>query len=198
MDLMCQPRRARGAVAAAVAVALLVGCSPSTPEDPSEQPPPSVALRVETVSGAGGLDQQTRTDLETAVAEVLSTYVVEAFLGDFPRSEFVQAFGSFTSGAARDAARDIDMLTAARVEDATAMRATRLDAHLSFLVATGEVVGATAAVDLAFEATMPDGSTRPVTLTGRLLLEEADGDWTVFGYDVAMDDGADVSTEVTP
>jgi hypothetical protein len=198
MDRMGQPRRAGSAVAASVVVALLAGCSPDAPEDPSDPPTPSVALRVETVSGAGDLDQQTRTELETEVAEVLSAYVVEAFLGDFPRNEFVQAFGSFTSGAARDAARDIDQLTAARVEDASAVAATSLDARLSFLVAAGDVVGATAAVDLAFDATMPDGSTRPVTLQGRLLLEEDDGDWAVFGYDVALDDGADVPAEVTP
>lgn len=152
---------------------------------------------METVSGAGDLDQEARTALETEVGEVLSEYVVEAFLGDFPRREFVQAFGSFTSGAARRAATDIDQLTAARVQDATAVTATRLDARLSFLVAARDVVGATAAVDFAFDATMADGSTRPVTLRGRLLLEESGGDWAVYGYDVALDDGSGVPSEVT-
>ncbi len=118
-------------------------CSPGaarpTPPDPTSPPQPQPALAVETVSGAGDLAQETRTELETEVGGVLSDYVVEAFLGDFPREEFVQAFGSFTSGAARSAAGDIEQLTAARVQDATAVTATRLDARLSFLVAASDV-----------------------------------------------------------
>lgn len=191
-------RRATCSVATAVAVAVLAGCSPTTPQGPEPPSAPAVALRVETVSGAGDLDQEARTALETEVGEVLSGYVVEAFLGEFPRREFVQAFGSFTSGAARRAATDIDQLTAARVQDATSVTATRLDVRLSVLVASREVVGATAAVDLAFDATMADGSTRPVSLEGRLLLEEADGDWAVYGYDVALDDGSTVASQVSP
>ena len=44
---------------------------------------------------------------------------------------------------------------------------------------------------------MPDGSTRPLSLRGRFLLERADGDWVVYGYDVALDDGSAVASEVT-
>ena len=190
-------RRAACVVSTVLAASLLAGCTPSTPPDPTSPPQPQPALAVETVSGAGDLPQETRTELETEVGGVLSDYVVEAFLGDFPREEFVQAFGSFTSGAARSAAGDIEQLTAARVQDATAVTATRLDARLSFLVAASDVVGATAALDLAFDATMPDGSTRPLSLRGRFLLERADGDWVVYGYDVAFDDGSAVAAEVT-
>jgi hypothetical protein len=183
---------------AALTVLTATGCSPEETGGPPTGSDQSVALRVETVSGADDLDQQARTEMETAVGDVLSEYVVEAFLGDFPRREFVQAFGSFTSGAARSAATDIDQLTAARVQEATDVVATRLDARLSFLTLPRDVVGATAAVDFAFDATMPDGSTRPVSLQGRLLLEEAGGDWSVFGYDVALDDGAAQDTGATP
>lgn len=199
MGGMGHPRRRAACVASTVlAVSLLTGCSPSTTPDPPPPQTPQTALAVETVSGAGDLAQETRTELETEVGGVLSDYVVEAFLGDFPREDFVQAFGSFTSGAARRAAGDIEQLTAARVQDATAVTATRLDARLSFLVATRDVVGATAALDLAFDATMPDGTTRPLSLRGRFLLERADGDWVVYGYDVALDDGSAVAAEVTP
>ena len=48
----------------------------------------------------------------------------------------------------------------------------------------------------AFEATMPNGSIRPLVLDGRFLLE-ADGEgFTVWGYDVAFDDGVDEPVEV--
>ncbi|KRF07624.1 hypothetical protein ASG88_01995 [Nocardioides sp. Soil777] len=191
-------RRAACVVSTVLAASLLAGCSPSTTPDPPSPPQPQTALAVETVSGAGDLTQETRTELETEVGGVLSDYVVEAFLGDFPREDFVQAFGSFTSGAARRAAGDIEQLTAARVQDATAVTATGLEARLSFLVAARDVVGATAALDLAFDATMPDGTTRPLSLQGRFLLERTDGDWVVYGYDVALDDGSAVAAEVTP
>ena len=185
-------RRGRTArVGAAVAAAALVaGCSTGGP--PDDEPTPtaeSAALRVQTVSGAERLDEQSRTEVEGAVGEVLSDYVVGAFLGDFPRQEFVGSFADFTSGAARDAARDIDLLTAATVSDATAVRATDLGARLSFLTQDGDVHGGTAKVHFAFEATMEDGSTRPLVLDGRFLLDADEDTWSIFGYDVRFDDG---------
>lgn len=192
-------RRARVAavVAAWVGAAVLVaGCSTGGDADDDRTPEvESAALRVETVSGAERLDEQTRTELEGAVGDVLSDYVVEAFLGPFPREEFVQAFGSFTSQAARTAARDIDRLTAASAADATAVRATRLDARLSFLTRSGTAYAGTAAVDFAFEATMADGSTRQLVLDGRILLEADADSWRIFGYDVAFDDGVAADAE---
>ena len=182
---------------AVLAAALAAGCSTGSP--PDDEPTPtaeSAALRVQTVSGAERLDQQTRTEVEGAVGDVLSDYVVAAFLGDFPRQEFVQAFEPFTSVAAQKATGDIDLLTAATARDATTVRATDLDAELSFLTQTGEVHGATAAVHFAFDATMEDGSTRPLVLDGRFLLQAGDdGTWSIFGYDVTFDDGGETPAE---
>lgn len=184
------------ALAAAVTVLAAAGCSGGGPPDEPDRPQAqSVALRVETVAGADRLDEDTRTEVEGAVGEVLSAYVVEAFLGRFPREEFVRSFESFTSEAAREAAGDIDRLTAAGVPDATAMRATELDARLSFLTTGRTVHGATAKVHFSFEATTEDGSTQPVALDGRfLLVAEPDG-WSVFGYDVRFDGGNGVPVE---
>ena len=70
------------------------------------------------------------------------------------------------------------------------MRATDLDARLSFLTQAGDVLGGTAAVHFAFDATMEDGTTRPLVLDGRFMLEaDDDGTWSIFGYDVRFDDG---------
>ena len=185
-------------VGAAVALATLAaGCSTGSP--PDDEPTPtaeSAALRVQTVTGAERLDQQTRTEVEGAVGDVLSDYVVAAFLGEFPRQEFVRAFEPFTSVAARKATRDIDYLTAATARDATAVRATDLDAKISFLTQGDEVLGGTAAVHFAFDATMEDGTTRPLVLEGRFMLEgDDDGSWSIFGYDVRFDDGDETSAE---
>ena len=197
MGRMAAPRRTASCVVVlALATVVLGGCTEETP--PDEPVPSSVALGVETISGAEGLDDTTRTALETAVGDVLSGYVSRAFLGDFPREEFVPAFESFTSGAARRAARDIRRLTASPVQDATAVRATQLDARLSFLVQGERPLGATATVNFDFEATMPDGTVRPLSLQGRLMLDQRGGAWSVFGYDVALDDGAAIATELSP
>jgi hypothetical protein len=200
MIAMGSPRRRAGwtvRVGVAVLAALVAGCSTGSPPDDDPSPTSeSAALRVQTVTGAERLDQQTRTEVEGAVGDVLSDYVVAGFLGDFPRQEFVRAFESFTSGAALDAAGHIDVLTAATARDATAVRATDLDARLSFLTQAGEVHGATAAVHFAFEATMEDGTTRPLALDGRFLLQaDGDGTWSIFGYDVRFDDGQETPAE---
>lgn len=187
-DMGLSRLRSAAAAAAVATASLTAGCSTGSPPA-DEESPRSAALRVETVSGDQRLDERTRAELEGAIGDVLSAYVVDAFLGEFPREEFVRSFESFTSEAAREAARDIDLLTAAGVPDATAVRATELEARLSLLALDGTVHGSTATVHFAFEATMADGSTRPVTLDGRFLLE-AEGDaWSVFGYDVRLDDG---------
>jgi hypothetical protein len=85
--------------------------------------------------------------------------------------------------------------TAATAADATGVRATRLDARISFLTRTGTVYAGTAAVDFAFEATMEDGSTRQLVLDGRIMLDTVEGTWRIFGYDVAFDDGVAVDAE---
>jgi hypothetical protein len=184
-------RAGSAAVGVALIAALLTaGCSSPSGSDPAEPAAPA-ALRVSTVHGADTLDEPARADLESEVGDVLSQYIVRAFLGEYPREDFVRAFDSFTSGAARSAAADIDVLTAASVEDARSISATGLDAELSFLLDGSDVVGATAHVDFRFEVTDADGDTRPLSLTGRLMLEQEQGTWSVFGYDVARD-GADV------
>ncbi|NUS41545.1 MAG: hypothetical protein HOP97_07960 [Terrabacter sp.] len=202
MMIAMGPCRRRAAWIARVGVAVLVtalatGCSDDSPPDGEQDPTAeSAALRVQTVTGAERLDAKTRTEIEGAVGDALSDYVVAAFLGDFPRQEFVQAFEPFTSVAARKATRDIDLLTAATARDATAVRATDLDARLSFLTRAEEVLGGTAAVHFAFDATMGDGTTRELVLDGRFMLEpDDDGTWSVFGYDVTFDDGDETPAE---
>ena len=180
---------------------MTIRCTPAAcstgapPEDTDTPTTESAALRVETVSGADELDERTRTEIEGAVGDVLSAYVVKAFLGDFPRQEFISSFEDFTSGAARSAAEDIGRLTAASVRDATDVRATELDARLSFLTEASDVHGGTAAVHFAFEATMEDGTRRPLVLDGRLMLDAQRGTWSIFGYDVTFDDGDSVDAE---
>ena len=188
-----------GVVTAAIctlAAPLLTACSGDEPKD-SPPPAQSVAFHVETGRGAGTLSDEARTAVETEVGDVLSNYVVRGFLGEYPREDFIRAFDDFTARTAREAAKDIEVLTGARFQDATAVQATRLDTRLSVLVVGRDPVGATAAVRFGFEAEV-DGETRPFTLRGRFLLRDEAGTWAVFGYDVARDDGGAVEAEVSP
>ena len=190
-------RRATGTAVLLVSVAL-GGCTSEPPDPPESQPSSeAAALRVRTVHGDANLGPRARAEAEGAVGDVLSGYVVRAFLGDYPREDFIGAFESFTGDLARDAAGDIDQLTANRFGEAESVRATRLDADLSFVADDSDIIGATASVRFAFEATM-DGEERPLSLRGRLMLVEEDGAWSVFGYDVRTDTGEAVEAEVSP
>ena len=141
------------------------------------------------VTCAGRLGEDARAEIESGIGDTLSTYVVRAFLGDYPRDDFVRAFDAFTSGAAESAAEDIDLLTASRFKDAEAVVATRLRARISCLVERGDVVGATARVAFDFEAQEPDAERpQPFSLRGRMMLTPGADTWSVFGYDVARDD----------
>ena len=189
-------RRATGAAVLLVSLAL-AGCTPESPGGEAAPPTPeSVALRVRTVHSAEPLTPDARAEAESAVGDVLSDYVVRAFLGDYPREDFVGSFESFTGDLAREAAGDLDQLTANRFGEAEAVRATRLDADLSFLVQDSDIIGATASVRFAFEATV-DGAEQPLSLRGRLMLVEDDDVWSVFGYDVVTDTGDAVEAEVS-
>jgi len=189
-------RRATGTALLLVSVAL-GGCTAEQPDSPVSQPTSkSVALRVRTVHGDTNLTPDARAEAEGAVGDVLSGYVVRAFLGDYPREDFARAFESFTGNLVREASGDLDQLTANRFGDAEAVRATRLGADLSFAVQDSDIIGATASVRFAFEATV-DGEERPLSLRGRLMLVEEDGAWSVFGYDVVTDSGETVEGEVS-
>ena len=188
-------RRATGAAVLLVSLAL-AGCT----ADPPGEPPPSTseqaALRVRTVHATEGMDSEAQAAAEAAVGDVLSDYVVRAFLGDYPREDFVGSFESFTGDLARRAAGDLDQLTANRVAEAEAVTATRLEADLSFLVRDSETYGATASVRFTFEATV-DGEARPLGLRGRLMLVAKNDTWSVFGYDVETETGEAVEAGVT-
>lgn len=186
----------RGAAALALLLLTAAGCTGT--DDPDETDPPgSVALQLETVSGADGLDRATLTEVEDEVGDVLSQYVAGGFLGTYPRQDFVRAYDSFAEGLVPEAARDLDILTAAGFADAESVRATELEARLSLLAPDGEVIGASADVRLAFEATLLDGKTRPIVVRGRLLLEKQDGEWSFFGYDVRRRGDAALAGEVS-
>jgi hypothetical protein len=181
--------RSLGLVAVALAWVVPLGaCTGDSKEPPKpDDGPESVALQLSLGPGAEGLSTEARDELQNDVGAALSTYVVEAFLGDYPRDDFVDALDSFTSGVAEDAAIQIDTITGAGFKDAEEVVASRLQARIATFAPGREAVGVTAHVDFAFDVT-EDGAAREVTMRGRLMLMPIDDDWKIFGFDVETDD----------
>ena len=160
----------------------LTACTGDSDDPPPSDGPESVALELSMGPGADGLTTEARDDLQNDVGAVLTTYVVEGFLGDYPRDDFVDVLDLFTSDGGQDGApQDIDVITGAGFEDADEVVATRLEASIATFAPGREAVGVSAHVDFAFDVT-EGGTHREVTLRGRLMLMPGDGDWKVFGY----------------
>ena len=91
-------RMARRVVAAALVTALLTGLAACTADESQppgpDEPAADVALQVVSVK-APGIDEETRTQLESEVGDVLASYIVEGFLGDYPREDFVRGLADF-------------------------------------------------------------------------------------------------------
>jgi len=187
------------AVATLVAAALVGGCTgasePAAKPSPSSSPtasatlpaPESVPLKVVVTRVSGKLPEKSRPALEANVGKAISAYVDGAFLaGDYPRSDFGEAFGAFTSGAAGDARRDADLLTNRELGPSTeSVRATRRTAYLSVLAPYKVAAGVTAKVDLVFVVDRGDETAQRVRLAGRLLLtRNKSNGWSIFGYDL--------------
>jgi hypothetical protein len=177
---------ARRAVAAAV-VACLVALTACTDDSDDPAPPDggleSVALELSLGPGADGLTPEARDDLQNDVGAVLTTYVVEGFLGDYPRDDFVGVLDSFTAGEAPRAARRLEQITGTSFADAEKVVATRLRARISTFAPSQEALGVSAAVEFAFDVT-EGGATREETMRGRLMLTPENGEWRIFGFQV--------------
>jgi hypothetical protein len=192
-------RRAAGLLLGLLLLVTTVGCtgdgpeperprpSPSTPAPTAAPTPRSVPWRVQVTHVAGELRAPGRRALAVRVGRTISAYVDAAFLrGDYPRSDFADAFGSFTSGAARLARRDQALLTNRTLGPTTrSVRATRRTAYLSVLAPRRAVAGVTAAVDLVLVVDRGTRADQRVRVQGRLLLtRDTRGRWRIFGYDV--------------
>jgi hypothetical protein len=130
------------------------------------------------------LNEAHRARVKAGVSEAIDPWFDDAFLGDFPRSDWSSAFAGFTKGAAADAlGRDLDLLTNAAIADQIdAATATRRRVRLNVFSYRGHPRGATAHFVLDF--TTRGGVEETLRLRGDLYLSKVKGVWKVFGYDV--------------
>jgi hypothetical protein len=182
---------AAAATAAQLAGALTACTHADTKKDAGVAPNPPEAtastatLNVKVARVAGTLRKPARTKLADSVKATLQEYVDDAFLGDYPRSDFADAFSSFTAGAAKQARKDTDLVSAAPYKASQAVDAQKLAAELTVFSPGGTPAGVTAKVRFGFDV---DGT--PVTYAGRLLLTKEKGAWRIFGYDLRRNDQA--------
>ena len=191
-------------VALVLSVSLLAGCSgggedepapdagPSasatTSSDPAETAAePALATRARNGSVTGRIKKGDRKDVVERVARIVDRWLEAAYVaGDYPRkatSFGERAWPGFTVGATRTARADRDLMSnadiAERIEGVTVKRR---DITVDVLAVDGTARAATGRVHLTFRT---EGLDRLVTVTGRVFLTKKDGQWRVFGYDVA-------------
>ena len=166
---------------------------PPSPTQPAGQPtgpaatlhPKPAPLHVEVTRVHGRLSRHARTVLAHVAGRAISTYFQNAFLaGHYPRSDFGNAFASFSKGAAGMARHDRDLLTNAPLGgDTVSVTAKRQSAYLSVLAPHKVAAGITAQIDLKFLVDHASSPNQLVTVKGRLLLtRKPSGGWQIFGY----------------
>jgi hypothetical protein len=126
--------------------------------------------------------------LALVAGRAISTYFRNAFLAvSYPRSDFGNAFASFSAGAARKARHDRDLLTNAGLgADTVAVVPRHQAAYLSVLAPGRVAVGITANIHLRLLVEHGQAPAQQVTVKGRLLLtRRKSGGWQIFGYDLS-------------
>lgn len=157
------------------------GDPPSSSGSPSGPPPIETVSRVGEV--VGRLDKQYQQRLATKVAAVVDGWIDAAYLGDYPRTDFSDAFPGFTKGAAAEAAADMGLMSNKQyAADLNAAVALRRQVVVDALAVRKHAVAATARVVLVMR--LDGGIHRKERVAGRLFLTFADGAWRVFGYDL--------------
>ena len=138
---------------------------------PPSDGPESVALELSLGPGADGLTTEARDDLQNDVGAVLTTYVVEGFLGDYPRDDFVGVAGLVHQWRRQRGRRRTSSRSPAR-DSRTPRRSWRPGSRPASPPSrpVGKAVGVSATVDFAFDVTEGGSTTEEVTLRGRLML----------------------------
>jgi hypothetical protein len=194
MTSVTRPRGRSALVCAAVLVTVLGAAGCDSGDDLGDQKggsgqgqgtdTPEVTTLTTLHSTGEKLDSAHRDRVKAGVNEVIDPWFDGAFLGDFPRSDWSEAFTGFTKGAAADAqGRDLDLLTNAGIADQIdSVTAIRRRVRLNVFAAEGHPHGATAHVVLEF-STKGDLA-ESMSVQGDLYLFKEKGQWRIFGYDI--------------
>ncbi len=180
-------------------LAAVLTVSACTSDEPSAQPgspspttsdgatlePDDVPLEARPGRMTGVVSKASRKRAVSNVAETVDRWWQDAFLGgDYPRGRFGDSFRVFTTGAERQARRQVGLLTnksiGRRIEGVYAAKRT---VAVDLLGIKGRPVAATAHLRLKF---LTAGELeRTYTVTGSVRLIPQGKRWRIFAYDVA-------------
>ena len=136
-----------------------------------------------TIEHGEGMDAARRAKVLDGVTAVIDPWFDEAFLGEFPRSDFSSAFAAFTRDAAADArARPRPPQQPAIADQIDSATATNRRVRLDVFAPDGHPRGVTANFVLDFDTT--GDLEEHLRVHGALYLAKDKGEWKVFGYDV--------------
>jgi len=179
---------------ALAAVLTAAGCSggdeENGPPDSSSSGPttPGFAPAVDVGTVAGKLPTAAEQAAITDLGGVVTKWLDSAYLGgDYPRTTFETAFGTFTEGAAKLAGKDPLTSNASHGGEIESVTPSLETVHLDLVADHKKVIGATARFRLEF--TTAGAYAKHVTVAGRVFLTPgANGGWRIFGYDLTRGD----------
>lgn len=196
-------RHRRGTVSTVLLVTVLAvllgGCSAAddeprgnreNPADPgsSTSEPPALETTATIGNVEGPFDGKRRTRVKTAVTEVVDAWLDAAYVtGDFPRTDFDDAFPGFSSGARDRARSDSGLMSNEALGDRIeSVEATRRRVRIDVLAIRRKPVGVTArfVLQMDLELTSRRDVERADRVAGSLFMTWRQGGWQVFGYDV--------------
>lgn len=167
----------------------LTGCSGDGEESsdgdaPKERAEQAVATDAKVGAVRGSIDDATSAKVVSAVAAVVDRWIDGAYGGDYPRSDFDEAFADFTKDARALAVKQPTVMSnAASGPDLDGVDITVRTLRVDVLSPKGKPAAATARVRLRLESTGDEGRTEVVS--GRLMLTPDAQGWHVFGFDVS-------------
>jgi len=145
---------------------------------------PGIETQVDVGAVVGKLGKGPAREVAADVADVVDGWLDAAYVaGDYPRSDFGDAFPGFTDGAAKVARRQSDLMSndgvGDKVDDVTA---TRRVVRVDLLAPKGKAAAATAHVNLVIKLT--GDVDRTDQIRGRVVLTRSKSGWRVFGFDI--------------
>ncbi len=156
------------------------GGSPTSTGSTATEVPTTVTIAKLT----GRLPAPKREALTAAVQKVIDGWWDAAYLGgDYPRTDFGDAWPGFTAGARAQARQDAALTSNQAVGSAIdGVEPERKDVKLDVVALHQRAIGVTARVSLRFATTGDQPAT--VGVTGRVYLTPTKSGWQVFGYDL--------------
>jgi hypothetical protein len=188
-------RTVRAAVATVTSVALVAGlgaCSDGGSESPggdegtsaTDRAAPGIPTKASMGEVKGRLNRDRRKQLKRRVTKTVDRWIDAAYVaGDYPRTDFSDAFAIFSKDAAALAKRDRGQMSNAKVGDRVdSVTAKRRRLRIDVLAHNGAAAGVTGRFVLVLDL---DGEVRRTDrIAGNLYLTYTGKKWQVFGYDV--------------